>query len=109
MCQEIFIKPKILSCGHTVCLICLIKILEKSMENILYEIPRCPICNFKIFDVCTNYSLEKLVNNMLFIFKASDKYDTVYILTLENHLQCLINKHTCLKLQINTVNLYKKT
>lgn len=57
-CRMIFFEPQSLSCGHTLCINCIILMLKKYSNNV---IPLCPICNLKVVNIYINYSITALV------------------------------------------------
>ena len=70
ICLEIFKKPRILTCGHSICELCIINIVSSKYfinNNSLYiSCPECASLNIfqNIKKMPINYSLLKLINNI---------------------------------------------
>ena len=47
ICTEVYTDPRVLSCGHTICLKCIRKYIEEKESN--EEEPVCPMCRKKFY------------------------------------------------------------
>lgn len=67
-CLEVFEKPMLLQCGHTVCSPCLIRIIKQK--------PECPICKYVINDEKKQSNL--LISSLIGNLKIYCKYGIIW-------------------------------
>ncbi len=101
ICMELYINPKILSCGHTLCISCINNMIKANLNDYIL----CPICRSRILDINDNIPLNKLMSNLgLNINKSDLNSDS---LVLENTLKYLISCHNILSKNIRYLNNMK--
>lgn len=64
ICFRIYKNPKLLSCGHTLCLECMLNLLKNEYETA----PKCPFCKSNILDINNDYMLSNLIYTILNTF-----------------------------------------
>ena len=64
--------PRLLSCGHSFCQICLMNILKKSIQN--KTLFRCPTCNSVQKNIKTEKDIQNLIKNYN-LLEISDKIE----------------------------------
>lgn len=104
ICFEIFLKPKLLSCGHSICLYCLIKLIECSLIK-EEEKFTCPICKTIILDINNNFNLEEIIDIFSNILNLTNYPTQEEITKLQYQLENLINEHKYLN---NTIGYYSR-
>lgn len=59
VCQDVFVDPRQLTCGHSLCARCL-----ENLWNFSSEMPfRCPDCRQQISRVHTSYALKSIADD----------------------------------------------
>ena len=72
ICRDLFIKPRIYECGHTVCEECMKNIDEtdKKKYNSVFDVVHytCPLCRFETITKCSdrpiNHSLKQILEKL---------------------------------------------
>lgn len=94
VCLEIYLKPKILSCGHTICLNCVVKLLKFNFED--KKKFKCPMCKCDTIYINDNFMLEESINCIISTLNIENKMVINDINLLENDLNTFISKNKCL-------------
>jgi len=63
ICYQIYVNPKIFSCGHSFCLKCTINILKENLKE-TYPCPKCPFCKQNILEINHNFILCDLISKI---------------------------------------------
>jgi len=103
VCMELYINPKILSCGHTLCILCVINIIKTNPYNNIL----CPTCRSKILDINNNVPLKEITYNMYIGLRINDHIINYNTVILEDTLTRLINSHPILSKNIDYVSNMK--
>ncbi|XP_072153833.1 E3 ubiquitin-protein ligase rnf8 isoform X2 [Bemisia tabaci] len=65
ICNELFIQPRIINCGHIICLFCLME-WKKEQKN-------CPLCRCLITSHCRCPTIDNIIDGIVRRFPESQK------------------------------------
>lgn len=97
VCLQLYTRPKSLSCGHTLCIGCIVEMIE-NYSNI--DELKCPLCNGYVMYIIDNIYFNKFINTFP-ILVNNNKNKHINDIFLESKLENLIDKSSNLKNKIN--------
>jgi len=104
----LYSNPKVLSCGHSLCIKCLNDYIKTGLEDPTIYFVTCPFCRLKVIDINTNFALRDAIENMEKMLSLIPRFSDEDINELEKELLANIDKFSILATNIKHLENIKK-